>query len=126
MKESLMTKEELENMFNFFSTDEEKLEAIVDLGKTLNDKVKKGINCVSGCVSQVDLEVEKTEKGLKILANSDSIIIRGFLVLFKSFYAEKNNETIWEFLEKLELKNILTTQRQNGLKSIIEKIETNL
>ncbi len=123
MKEILMTKEELENMFTFFSTEEEKLDAIVDLGKMLNNKVKKGINCVSGCVSQVDLEVEKTEKGLKILANSDSIIIRGFLVIFKSFYAEKNNETIWDFLKKLGLKNILTTQRQNGIKEIIKYIE---
>ncbi|MHA1540779.1 MAG: SufE family protein [Alphaproteobacteria bacterium] len=118
-----MTKNDLENMFGFFSTDEEKLEAVVDLGKTLNDKVEKGKNCISGCASKVDLEIEKNERGLKILANSDSIIVRGFLVIFKTFYAKNNKETIWSFLEKLGLKNILTTQRQNGIKEIIKHIE---
>ncbi len=120
-----MTKNDLENMFGFFSTDEEKLEAIIDLGKTLNDKAEKGKNCISGCASQVDLEIKKDEKELKILANSDSIIVRGFLVIFKIFYADKGNKTIWNFLEKLGLKNILTTQRQNGIKEIIKHIEKN-
>ncbi|MBN1783845.1 MAG: SufE family protein [Alphaproteobacteria bacterium] len=119
-----MNKQDLISMFGYFQTDEERMDAVVDLGRSLKDQPKKGFNCVTGCASKVDLDITYNANGTKtIMADSDSIIVKGLLVLLKTFYAEKSNESVFDFLEKLGLNNILSTQRQNGLKTIIERIE---
>lgn len=119
-----MTKQDLMNMFAYFQTDEERMDAVVDLGRDLKDTPTKGFNCVSGCASTVDLDITNNPDGTKtILADSDSIIVKGLLVLLKTFYAESREESAMDFFAQLHLKNVLSTQRQNGLHTIIERIE---
>lgn len=118
-----MTPSELKTLFSFFTTDEERLEAVIDLGKSLTD-TPQNQNCTTGCSSRVDLDVYPQKDGtFQILANSDSVILRGFLVILKTFYAHQHQETLFDFLRTLHLDRILSTQRQNGLNSIVEKIE---
>lgn len=118
-----MTPADLKTLFSFFTTDEERLDAVIDLGKDLKD-TPQNQNCVTGCSARVDLDVYPQKDGtFQILVNSDSIIMRGFMVILKTFYAHPKNEEISDFLHTLRLDNILSTQRQNGLASIIQTIE---
>ena len=64
---------------------------------------------------------------LKILADSDSIIVKGLIVLLLSFYNGKSSAEVAAadvegYLGKLGLNQHLSPQRRNGLFSMVKRL----
>lgn len=126
MKEIKMNKKDLIDVFSFLETDEQKAEMLIELGMDLEESTTDFSNndIINGCASYVALQIKTNESNtLSIDAKSDSLIVKGLLVVLKIFYFEEKKESIFDFLKQLKIDSILSAQRTNGLKSIIERIE---
>ena len=107
---------------------------IIDLGKqvSLPDEKKTDENKVIGCASQVWLDMTWSEpnktKVFNIEGDSDALIVKGLIAILLSLYRGKTFveaqavDPRAEF-EKLGLNSHLSSQRSNGLKSMIDQIK---
>ena len=107
---------------------------IIDLGKqiSLPDEMKIDKNKVDGCASQVWLDMGWKEsnktKVFNIEGDSDALIVRGLIAILLSLYQGKTLvqaqavDPRVEF-DKLGLNSHLSSQRSNGLKSMIDQIK---
>ncbi len=132
MKNSPSFKEIKEDL-ELFDNWEDRYAYIIDLGKTieLSSDKKTDAYKVDGCASQVWFDMEwkelEKEKYFFIEGDSDALIVKGLISILLSLYngeREKQVKTInpdKEFAD-LGLKNHLSLQRSNGLKSMIERI----
>ena len=123
-------KEDLE----LFTEWEDRYGYIIDLGKkiSLPDEKKTDENKVNGCASQVWLDMRWNEpnnmKVFNIEGDSDALIVKGLIAILLSLYQGKTLvqtqaiEPRIEF-EKLGLNSHLSSQRSNGLKSMIDQIK---
>ena len=124
---------EIKEDLELFDNWEDRYAYIIDLGKNveLSSDKKTDAYKVDGCASQVWLDMEwkgsEKEKSLFIQGDSDALIVKGLIAILLSLYngqLEQQIKTInpdQEFAE-LGLKNHLSLQRSNGLKSMIERI----
>ncbi len=113
---------------------EERYDFIIDLGRELpamSDPLKTEQNIVKGCMSQVWLVTEKTDssESMQIQADSDSIIVKGLIVLLLSFYRDKTpaqvaTDDVEGFLSTLGLNQHLSPQRRNGLFSMVKRLRS--
>ena len=119
--------------FSYFSCWEEKYEYIIDLGKKLppmDEALKTEETKVKGCMSQVWLvPIKQKDNTLKIIADSDAIIVKGLITLLLKIFGGATKEEIQqvnisELFRKLELDSNIAVARRNGLASMIEKIKT--
>lgn len=111
---------------------EERYDFIIDLGRELpgmpaDQQVEE--NIVKGCMSQVWLVTGMSESGeaMKIDADSDSIIVKGLIVLLLSFYRDKTpaqiaTDDVEGFLATLGLNQHLSPQRRNGLFAMVKRL----
>ena len=111
---------------------EEKYQKIIDIGKKqspLNDIYKKPENIVKGCQSTVYLHsyCEKDTKRIFFEAESDALISNGLAALLVNVYSGETAETILQFpplyLEELDIPELLSPSRANGLSNIHLKIK---
>ena len=121
--------------FDFLESWEDKYRYIIDLGKDLEfypKELKNEDYRVIGCASQVWFYPKISEyKGKKIFTfkgDSDAMIVRGLIKLLSTIYNDKEVKealTIDPFkqLEMLNLKEHISSQRSNGLNSMILKIK---
>jgi cysteine desulfuration protein SufE len=126
-------KENLENIvqeLSFFEDEMDKYEYIIELGKnmdSLDDKYKIDKNIVQGCSSQVWLVYQKDGDNLIFLSDGDAIITRGLVKIVQDIFTNHTPQEILDFdtnlLSSLNLSKIITTGRQNGVASMIEKIQ---
>ena len=123
-------KEDLE----LFTEWEDRYGYIIDLGKriSLPDEKKTDDNKVNGCASQVWLDMRWHEpnntKVFNIEGDSDALIVKGLIAILLSLYQGKTLVQIKEIdprveFEKLGLNSHLSSQRSNGLKSMIDQIK---
>lgn len=126
-----MTPEHIIEDFQIFDDWEDKYSYIIDLGKSLAkypESKKTEEYLVRGCQSQVWLYMnKKTNNKFEIYIDSDSSIVKGIGAIIVSIYNNKTqkeieNFDIKSFLTEINLLNIITPTRGNGLKSMIEKI----
>lgn len=126
--ELLETFEELEDW-------EERYEFLLDIGRELprlDTQLQTEENKVHGCMSTVWLEIhsEPNEQGnpsIRILADSDSMIVRGLIVILLSLYDGRTPvDAIAQepeaFFAKLGLNQHLSPNRRNGLYSMVGRI----
>ena len=133
-----MKKIEFENIsedFDFLETWEDKYRYIIELGKELEDypeKLKTEEHRVIGCASQVWFNPEiKDINGKKIFSfrgDSDAMIVKGLIKILSTIYNEKEVEEAininpYKKLELLNLNNHISSQRSNGLNSMISRIK---
>ena len=82
---------------------------------------------VSGCQAQVWLVPIHKEKILSFYYDSDAFISKGMVTILCDIYGERNPEEIknsdFELLGMLELDNLLTPGRRNGVYSMLNKIK---
>ena len=114
---------------------DERYDLIIDLGRELPklaDDHQTESNIVKGCMSTVWLVTEVNEsdngKQIQILADSDSIIVKGLIVVLMSFFDQQSPEFIvqndaGEFFGKLGLNQHLSPQRRNGLFSMVKQLK---
>lgn len=114
---------------------EERYEYLLDLGRelpTLDPDLQQEENKVSGCMSTVWLVLEEpagdpAEAPLSLRADSDSLIVKGLIVVLMALYQGKTPAAAIEvdpeaFLSKLGLNQHLSPNRRNGLYSMIGRV----
>lgn len=117
--------------FSLFGDWMEKYEYLIDLGKTLpliDPDLKTDNRLIKGCQSQVWLAVEEENGKLIFTADSDAIITKGLIALLIRVFSHQTPEEIASadlyFIEKIGLKEHLSSTRSNGLVSMIQQIKT--
>jgi cysteine desulfuration protein SufE len=117
--------------FALFDEPREKYEYIIDLGKRLPplpDAQKTAANKVSGCQSQVWMvgELDPASGRLRLLADSDAVIVKGLIALLLRLYSDRPPAEILatppSVFEKVGLGKLLTPGRSNGLYSMVKRI----
>lgn len=111
---------------------DERYDFIIDLGRELPEMPSEYQNedyIVKGCMSTVWMKADANgDEPMDILADSDSIIVKGLIVLLLAFYhgktaAEVAASDVSEYLKKLGLNQHLSPQRRNGLFSMIKRLQ---
>ena len=115
---------------------EDRYEFILDIGRELpamDSQIKTEANKVHGCMSTVWLALEGVENDdsdgptINIVADSDSMIVKGLIVVLLSLYNGKTpqqaiNEDPQDFFKRLGLNQHLSPNRRNGLFSMVGRV----
>ena len=129
-----MNFDQIKEDLDLFSEWEDRYGYIIDLGKQVSipDEMKTDKNKVNGCASQVCLDmnwnISNSSKVFNIEGDSDALIVKGLIAILLSLYKGKTLveaqavDPRAEF-EKLGLNAHLSSQRSNGLKSMIDQIK---
>jgi cysteine desulfuration protein SufE len=108
---------------------------LIELGRALAplpDAERNDANKVQGCASQVWLATSTHPNGaagptLSFVGDSDAHIVRGLIAILLACYSGKSATEILAtdaiaLFDKLGLREHLTPQRSNGLRSMVERI----
>lgn len=116
--------------FEFMDDWEDRYRYVIELGKAmdpLDDAFKVDANKVHGCASQVWMQ-HYVENGVyRFDGDSDAMIVRGLVAVLRKLVngvpvGEVGAIDITAELTRLELASNLSSQRSNGLRSMVEKI----
>lgn len=122
---------------NFTLLDEwdDRYRYIIELGRGLEplpDGARTDTNKVQGCASQVWLETTVKPDGaggpaLTFTGDSDAHIVRGLIAILFALYSGKPAKEIlsldpFSIFDRLGLRDHLTPQRSNGLRSMVNRI----
>jgi cysteine desulfuration protein SufE len=122
---------------NFTLLDEwdDRYRYIIELGRSLTplpDAARTDRNKVQGCASQVWLETTVKPNGaggpaLTFVGDSDAHIVRGLIAILFALYSGKSAKEIltldpFATFDKMGLREHLTPQRSNGLRSMVNRI----
>jgi cysteine desulfuration protein SufE len=130
-----MTIDEISDNFSFLDEWDDRYRYIIELGRTLAPlpaEAYSDANKVQGCASQVWLTTAVRSNGaggpvLSFQGDSDAHIVRGLIAILFALYSGKRARDILatnpsELFERLGLREHLTPQRSNGLKSMVARI----
>jgi len=135
MNKGTSIEQELDNLYDLFSIFDDRKDQfiqIMDMAKesnSLNDEYKTDSNKISGCTSQAWVISKKNEdKTYNFYTDSDSLIVKGLLSILGTIFNGQNVNDIQKYnseiiLEKLGLKNVISSQRTNGFSNAVEKIK---
>jgi cysteine desulfuration protein SufE len=132
-----MTIDEITENFSLLDDWDDRYRYIIELGRTLAplpEADHSEANKVRGCASQVWLTTSVRPDGdagpmLTFCGDSDAHIVRGLIAILFSLYSGKPARDILAIdpaalFERLGLREHLTPQRSNGLKSMVERIRS--
>jgi cysteine desulfuration protein SufE len=116
--------------FDLIGDWEEQISYVIDLGKVLSplsEAEHADANKVRGCASQVWLVTEQDGAVLNFRGDSDAHIVRGLIAILLKLYSGNTAADILAFdakagFKRLGLDGTLSTQRSNGLASMVERI----
>jgi cysteine desulfuration protein SufE len=123
--------DELAEEFDFLGDWEERYRYVIELGRDLPpfpESERTDANKVRGCASQVWLTVERLPDGrLAFQGDSDAHIVKGLVAVLLRLYSGRTPAEIAGFdarqaVERLGLSEALTSQRTNGLASMVQRI----
>ncbi|MBO9544910.1 SufE family protein [Caulobacter sp.] len=123
---------DLADEFELLGDWEERYRYVIELGKELEpltDAERSEENKVRGCASQVWLVTEPQADGsLKFRGDSDAHIVSGLVAIMLRLYSGRMPADIAAFdakgaMDKLGLSGALSSQRSNGLKSMVARIQ---
>ena len=122
--------DELADEFELLGDWEERYRHIIDLGRglePLTDAERSEENRVRGCASQVWLVTQRDEGRMRFRGDSDAHIVRGLVAVVLRLLSGRSPSDITAFdaragFARLGLEGALSTQRSNGLASMIERI----
>ena len=110
---------------------------VIELGRSLAplpDSARNDINKVQGCASQVWLQTRIEPNGkagpvLSFVGDSDAHIVRGLIAILFALYSGKPAKDILStdaiaVFDQLGLREHLTPQRSNGLRSMVDRIRS--
>lgn len=122
---------------NFMLLDEwdDRYRYVIELGRALPplaESAHTDANKVQGCASQVWLTTHIEPNGasgpvMKFEGDSDAHIVRGLVAILIALYSGKGAREILaidalELFDRIGLRENLTPQRSNGLRSMVERI----
>ena len=123
--------DDLDAEFELLGDWEERYRHVIDLGRglaPLTDAERSDANKVRGCASQVWLVTERGSDGrLGFRGDSDAHIVRGLIAILLRLYSGRTPSEILDFdaraaFTRLGLSSALSTQRSNGLFSMVGRI----
>ena len=122
----------LEDDFSLFEDWEERYRYLIDLGRTLpamDSALKVDKNLVRGCTSRVWMVTHKQAGRVRILADSDTHIVRGLIALLLAAYQDKTPEEIRALdikgvFVRLGLDEHLSPSRRNGFFAMVERLRS--
>ncbi|MYZ48368.1 SufE family protein [Propylenella binzhouense] len=128
-----MAIETLIDDFQFLDDWEDRYRYVIELGRTLEPlgaDERTPANKVLGCASQVWLVTEIAGEGdpvLRFRGDSDALIVRGLIAVLLAIYSGRPASEILAVdaeavFAKLGLREHLTSQRSNGLSSMVARI----
>jgi cysteine desulfuration protein SufE len=130
-----MTIDEITDNFALLDEWDDRYRYVIELGRTLAplpEGARTDVNKVSGCASQVWLTTEHDPDGaggpvLRFTGDSDAHIVRGLIAILFAIYSGKPARHILDvdalaLFDRLGLREHLTPQRSNGLKSMVGRI----
>ena len=124
----------LKSEFEILDNPMDKYQYIIDLGKEkedISENIRQEENLVKGCVSQAWMRIESKNNPIKIITDSDALIVRGLLAILERLVNDSNIDDI----KKLDGSNILneiglgysiSSQRTNGFVGAVNKIKMEL
>jgi cysteine desulfuration protein SufE len=122
---------ELKDEFDLLGDWEERYRYVIEMGKDLaplTDAERSEANKVRGCASQVWLVTEPQADGrLTFRGDSDAHIVSGLIAVLLRLYSGRSPAEIVAFdakaaFEELGLSGALSSQRSNGLASMVARI----
>jgi cysteine desulfuration protein SufE len=126
-----MTIDDIRADFALLDDWEDRYRYVIELGRTLPpfpEALRADANKVRGCASQVWLVTEPQSDGtLRFRGDSDAHIVRGLIAVLMRLYSGRAPAEILAFdakagFERLGLSGHLSSQRSNGLFSMVERI----
>lgn len=126
--------EEIVDNFELFDDWEDRYRYVIELGRSmppLPDALKTRETKVDGCASQVwlvpEIRGEDGEDRLYFRGDSDAMIVRGLIAILRALYcgqplAEVPGIDAQRELGRLDLEQHLSSQRSNGLKAMVRRI----
>ena len=130
-----MTIDEIADNFALLDDWDDRYRYVIELGRTLEplpEAARTDGNKVSGCASQVWLltAIDRNGPGAPILrftGDSDAHIVRGLIAVLFAIYSGRTAQDILDMdalalFDRLGLREHLTPQRSNGLKSMVGRI----
>lgn len=122
--------DEIAESFELFDDPMDKYEHIIDLGKKLppfNEQFKTDDFMVKGCQSKVWLRATKQGDNIVFEADSNTAITKGIVALLISVYSNQTADAILNtpltFIDRIDLRAHLSSQRANGLTAMLQKMK---
>ncbi len=129
-----MTIDEINENFALLDEWDDRYRYLIELGRMmppLPDAARIDANKVQGCASQVwlttDIAPGPSGPVLTFVGDSDAHIVRGLIAILLAIYSHKPADDILKtdalaLFDRLGLREHLTPQRSNGLKSMVGRI----
>lgn len=125
--------EELKSEFDILDNPMDKYQYIIDLGKEKGaaKDIRLEENLIKGCVSQAWMYIESKQSPIKIITDSDALIVKGLLGILERLINNSNVEEIKSFdgskiLSDIGLGYSISSQRTNGFIGAVNKIKMEL
>jgi cysteine desulfuration protein SufE len=131
----MMTIDEIIANFELLDEWDDRYRYVIELGRQLApfpEAARNAANKVQGCASQVWLTTDVERNGaagpvLRFAGDSDAHIVRGLIAILFAIYSDKPAPDILSvdalaLFDRLGLREHLTPQRSNGLKSMVGRI----
>lgn len=123
--------EEVVEDFEFLEDWEDRYRMVIDMGKdmpAMDEALKVPATKVEGCASQVWLHMAPESGTFHFQGDSDAMIVKGLIALLHRLYdglpmKDIANVDAKAELERLGLNEHLSSQRSNGLKAMIARIQ---
>jgi cysteine desulfuration protein SufE len=127
--------DEIVENFTLLDQWDDRYRYVIELGRTLPplpESAYTNANKVRGCASQVWLLTHVKPDGaagptLTFAGDSDAHIVRGLIAILLALYSGKSAREILEtdaldLFDRIGLRENLTPQRSNGLRSMVERV----
>ena len=123
--------EEIVETFEFLEDWEDRYREVIDMGRRLPpmpDALKGPETKVDGCASQVWIAPKLDGDRLDFDGDSDAMIVKGLIAVVHALYAglpaaEAASVDARAELARLHLEDHLSSQRSNGLKAMVARLE---
>ena len=116
--------------FEFIAEPMDRYELIIDMGKQLeplNEQYKTDDFLVKGCQSKVWLYSYEEDGRVYFAADSNTVITKGIIALLIRVLSGQKAEDILSndlsFLNEIDLRSHLSSQRSNGLTAMIQRMK---
>lgn len=133
----MATIDDIIDNFAFLDEWDDRYRYVIELGRSLPplpDAARNDTHKVQGCASQVWLATETQPNGaggpiLSFVGDSDAHIVRGLIAILFALYSGRSARDILStdalaVFDRLGLREHLTPQRSNGLRSMVERIRS--
>jgi cysteine desulfuration protein SufE len=130
-----VTIDEIIDNFSLLDQWDDRYRYVIELGRSLAplpEAARNEAHKVQGCASQVWLVTDVRANGaggpvLSFVGDSDAHIVRGLIAILFALYSGRHARDILsvdalELFDRMGLREHLTPQRSNGLRSMVERI----